>query len=212
MPIDTFLFDLDGTLVDSAGDLTTAVNRLRGELGLPPLALPTVRGYVGDGATMLLTRALPEGWFTPARLQRFLHFYGEHLLDSTGPYPGILDFLHRHRGAPMAVVTNKPYEMARRLLHGLGLREFFPVVLGGESCPTKKPDPGPVLCALSKLGSRPENAVMIGDHHTDLLAGRGAGVRTCFCAWGIGRDGGVFHDFRAQSPNDLLRLFPAEGA
>ncbi len=210
MSFDTFLFDLDGTLVDSARDLATAVNRLRAELGLPPLDLNTVRSYVGNGARVLLTRALPADAFSPERLQRFLHLYGEHLTDTTVVYPGIREFLTRHRGDRLAVVTNKPLNFARELLRRLDLFALFPLVLGAESAAEKKPHPAPVLLALEQLGSRPEQAVMIGDHHTDLRAGRAAGVKTCFCAWGMGNDGGIAGDFRAAEPADLLRLFPAD--
>ncbi len=208
MPFKTFLFDLDGTLIDSVADLATAVNLMRAELELPALDIPTVRTYVGDGATMLLRRALPEGWFSEARLQRFLDLYSQHLMEQTVIYPGILEFLELHSGRPMAVVTNKPLGFSLRLLDGLGLSRFFPVVLGGESCPAKKPDPAPGREALRLLGAEAKSAVMIGDHHTDLKAGRGAGVRTCFCAWGIGTDGGEPYDFHAGSPLDLPRLFP----
>jgi phosphoglycolate phosphatase len=203
---ETFLFDLDGTLIDSVADLATAVNLLRGELDLPPLDHPTVRSFVGDGATLLVRRALPEGWFSPAQLQRFLVLYAAHLQEQTVVYPGIRDFLERLEGQRLAVVTNKPLDLSLRLLDGLGLRRHFPVVLGGESCAAKKPDPLPVLEALRRLGATPQGAVMIGDHHTDLRAGRAAGVATCFCAWGIGEDGGEPCDFRAERPADLARL------
>jgi len=212
MSIDTFLFDLDGTLVDSVTALATAVNLLRAELSLPPLGLATVRTYVGDGATALVQRALPAGLFSPKRLGRFLALYGEHLLESTLPYPGIVPFLRfqAQRGARMAVVTNKPYRLTLPLLAGLGLDVFFPVVIGGDSCREKKPHPEPVVQALRGLGADAAMAVMIGDHRTDLAAGRAAGIRTCFCAWGIGHDGGLPADFRAAEPDELLRLFPAE--
>lgn len=203
---DTFLFDLDGTLVDSAADLATSINRLRQELSLPPLAPATVRSYVGDGARLLVTRSLPE--FSEEHLRRFLQIYGRHLLDQTAPYPGIREFLSEQRRRRLAVVTNKPLQLSLDLLQGLDLLHFFPVVLGGDSCTEKKPHPAPLQRALQQLGSRPERAVMIGDHHTDLLAGRAAGVKTCFCAWGIGHDGGLASDYRAASPADLPRLFP----
>ncbi len=206
MPFSTLLFDLDGTLVDSVADLATGVNLLRQELGLPPLELPAVRGMVGDGATMLVRRSLPEGLFSEERLRRFLALYGEHLLERTTVYPGIREFLEQHRDRKMAVVTNKPLFLTLPLLDGLGLRPFFPVVIGGECCGARKPDPAPVLEALRRLGAEPATAVFIGDHHTDLAAGRAAGVKTCFCAWGIGHDGGQPADYRAATPADLDRL------
>jgi phosphoglycolate phosphatase len=208
--LDTFLFDLDGTLIDSAADLATGINLLRGELQLLPLDLATVRSYVGDGATALVRRALPEGWFSDAYLQRFLALYAAHLQEQTVVYPGIGEFLARLEGKRLAVVTNKPLDFSLRLLDGLGLRRHFPVILGGESCARKKPDPLPVLEALRQLGATPESAVMIGDHHTDLRAAKAAGVRCCFCAWGIGQDGGEPCDYRAATPADLPRLLLPE--
>lgn len=212
MRIDAFLFDLDGTLVDSVADLATAVNLLRAELDLSPLDQATVRGYVGDGATWLVRRALPAGAFCTKRLQRFLELYAEHLLDTTRLYPDILPFLERQADWPLAVVTNKPLALTLPLLRGLDLERFFPVVIGGDSCARKKPAPEPVLHALAELATPAATAVLIGDHHTDLRAGAAAGVRTCFCAWGLGNDGGQPSDFRAGRPADLARLFPGGAA
>ena len=203
---DSYLFDLDGTLIDSVADLATAINLLRGELVLAPLDLSTVRGFVGDGATALVQRALPADRYDAAQLQRFLALYGAHLQEQTLVYPGIREFLERLEGKGLAVVSNKPLDLALRLLDGLGLRRYFPGVLGGESCAAKKPDPQPVREALRRLGAPAQSAVMLGDHHTDLRAGRAAGVATCFCAWGIGEDGGEPCDFRAGTPADLVRL------
>jgi len=212
MHFETLLFDLDGTLVDSVADLAAAVNLLRAEEGLPPHDLPTVRRHVGDGATALVQRSLPNGHFSEERLRRFLALYGEHLLDATFVYPGIRDFLEARQaaGTKMAVVTNKPHRLSLLLLAGLGLSGYFPVVVGGDSCRQKKPHPEPVVRALRLLGANAASAVLIGDHHTDLAAGRAAGIRTCFCAWGIGHDGGLPRDFSAGTPGELLRLFPAE--
>lgn len=205
-----FLFDLDGTLVDSLTDLATAINLLRHELSLPPLDLPSVRSYVGDGATALVRRALPPGSFTNEKLERFLNLYCEHLLDTTRLYPGILDFLARHRQQPLAVVTNKPLGLTRKLLSGLELDHYFPVVVGGDSCAEKKPSPVPVRWALERLGVEATDAVLIGDHHTDLSAGQAAGVRTCFCRWGLGERGGIDPDFQADTAEALLQLFPGK--
>ena len=206
--ITTFLFDLDGTLVDSATDLATSVNLLRQEHDLPPLDLATVRSYVGDGATMLIRRAMPEGEFRVEQLHRFLELYSQHLVEVTSPYPGITEFLERHRQMKMAVVTNKPVELSRQLLDRLDLSRYFKSVIGGDSFDRKKPSAKPLLAALEQLGSSPNEAVMIGDHHTDLHAGNAAGVATCFCSWGLGNTGDAIPTWRVNSVNELSRLFP----
>jgi phosphoglycolate phosphatase len=210
LPLDTFLLDLDGTLVDSVADLATAVNLLRADLDLPPLDTPTVRGYVGDGAGMLVRRALPQGAFTPTLLQQFLIYYEAHLLEQTFIYPGIMEFLESHRHKKMAVVTNKPHRHSLALLRGLGLLPYFGSVIGGDSCTDKKPHPAQLHLALAELESTSQKAVMIGDHHTDLRAGVAAGVKTCFCSWGLGGHDGLPYDYLAETPHDLCRLFPGE--
>ena len=206
--ITTFLFDLDGTLVDSATDLATSVNLLRQEHDLPPLDLDTVRSYVGDGANMLIRRAMPEGEFKVGQLHRFLELYSQHLVEVTSPYSGITEFLERHRQMKMAVVTNKPVELSRQLLDRLDLSHYFKIVIGGDSFDRKKPSAIPLLAALEQLGSAPDEAVMIGDHHTDLHAGNAAGVATCFCSWGLGNTGDAIPTWRVHSVSELSRLFP----
>ncbi len=208
MNIDTFLFDLDGTLVDSVNDLATGLNLLREELSLPPLPVHRVRACVGDGATQLVKRALTEIPFCEKNLQRFLTLYGEHLLDATTIYPGIRDFLDSHRHHRLGIVTNKPHTYTLPLLDGLGLSSYFAVVVGGDSCSEKKPHPAPILYALQQLGKTAATAVMIGDHHTDLRSGAAAGTRTCFCSWGIGHHGDAPYDDLASAPKELLRLYP----
>lgn len=207
-PPDFLLFDLDGTLVDSVPDLALAVNLLRAELGLSVLPLPVVATMVGDGAAMLVRRALGDDRFSESQLQRFLHLYRAHLLDSTRCFPGITELLHRHDPQRMAVITNKPHDLSCALLEGLGIRDRFAVLVGGDSLQCKKPSPLPVHFALKQLGAAAQQSVMIGDHHNDLRAGRGAGTATCFCSYGLGDDQGLPCDFRAADPSDLLSLFP----
>jgi len=200
------LFDLDGTLVDSLADLATGINLLRGELDLPPLTIPAVRACVGDGATMLVRRALGAGLFTPARLQRFLTLYGEHFAETTTLYPGIQTCLDLFAERPLAVVTNKPYQLTIDLLDALDLTRYFPVIIGGDSCPVKKPDPTPIKIALHRLGATAAGAIMIGDHHTDLRAGQAAGLDVCFCSWGFGDDGGCTPTHRVANVTELLQV------
>lgn len=206
MSFATLIFDLDGTLVDSLVDLGNAVNRLRDDLQLPPLVLAEISACVGDGARLLVERTLPEGHFSEERLQQFLEHYRQHLVEETKPYPGVVACLEACRDRSMAVVTNKPIDFTLSILERLGLRHYFPVVIGGDSLPTKKPDPAPVVQALAELGQPAESALMIGDHVNDLLAGQGAGTRTCFCRWGLGEHQGVSHDFEVATPLALYEL------
>jgi len=208
MSINSFLFDLDGTLVDSIPDLAKSINLLRGELGLPPVTSDQVRSYVGDGVGLLLQRALPEQLFSQDRRKRFMEIYTDHLTDETLVYPGIVAFLEMHRNQPMAVVTNKPQMLAEIIVERLGLARFFQDVIGAELALERKPHPDMVNHALKRLGSRPERTVLLGDHHVDLRAAHAAGVKSCFCAWGLGHDDGLRADFQAETAADLPRLFP----
>jgi len=206
------LFDLDGTLVDSVADLTLSLNLLGEELGQSPLTIPQVRNIVGDGATRLIKRAFGEENYQRDHLLRFLKIYTDHLTDNTTPYPGILKLLSRYPSERMAVVTNKPYQLTVDLLSALDMSQYFKVVIGGDSYPQKKPDPLPVVKALEALGAYPQQAVMVGDHHTDLYSARSAGVKTCFCAYGLGHTDGLIPDYHAENSQDLLRLFPGNAA
>lgn len=202
------LFDLDGTLVDSVADLTLALNLLADELHLPHLTRQRVKSIVGDGVSKLIKRAYGEEVYKREHLFRFLDIYGEHLLDNTRCYPGIEELLASYPAENLAVVTNKPYQLTMKLLAGLDLLESFKVIVGGDSFAEKKPHPLPVINTLKELGATPDQAVMIGDHHTDLHSGKDAGTAICFCSYGLGNTGGVIPDFTAESSADLLQLFP----
>lgn len=208
MPINAFLFDLDGTLVDSIPDLTRAVNLLRNELGLADLSCDQVRTYVGDGVGLLLQRALPEELFSPDRRQRFMAIYAEHLTDETAVYPGIFEFLDMHRDKPMAIVTNKPQHLAEVIVDRLQLAPFFAEVIGAELALQRKPHPDMVHHALKQLACDAHQTVLFGDHHVDLRAARAAGVKSCFCAWGLGHEDGLQADFWATTTADLPIIFP----
>ena len=209
MSIDTFLFDLDGTLVDSIPDLTKAINLLRAELDLAAVTSNEVRSYVGDGVGLLLQRALPQEHVDLARRKRFMEIYTEHLTDETVIYPGIISFLEMHRDKPMAVVTNKPQHLADIIVNRLGLSPFFQSVIGAELALQRKPHPDMVHHAIAQLDCVPERTVLLGDHHVDLRAAHAANVKSCFCAWGLGHDDGLSADFQAATPADLPSLFPA---
>ncbi|WP_022663838.1 HAD family hydrolase [Desulfospira joergensenii] len=202
------LFDLDGTLIDSLPDLALALNLLRAELDVPALSQEQAGAMVGDGVSLLVQRALGDDLFKPEHVLRFLELYDLHLLDNTRCYEGIKDLLQSHPARRMGVVTNKPHGQTIEILSGLGLQGHFGVIIGGDSLERKKPDPLPVQKALETLGADARQAVMIGDHHTDIKAGRAAGTATCFCTYGFGSNGGLASNFQAHAAGDLLDLFP----
>jgi phosphoglycolate phosphatase len=207
----TLLLDLDGTLVDSAPDLLAAANRLMAARGLPPFALSEVLRMIGDGVPALVTRALAARGlpFDPAALTAFSADYEAHLADSSRPYPGVFSGLHAMRAAGwrLAVCTNKPEALARRLLATLGLLDFFAVIGGGDSFAVRKPDPGHLLATLAAAGGAPRAAVAVGDHHNDVAAAAGAGIPCIFALWGYGHLGnGEEAAAQAVSFNEVLAL------
>ena len=181
------IFDLDGTLVDSKKDLTSSVNYLRLQYGLPELSEAQVSVFIGDGALMLVRRAL-EGTVSEDKvqsaLQLFLSYYREHMLDQTNLYPGVRATLERLQDCTLAVLTNKPVRFSTLMLQGLGILDRFAVVYGGNSFERKKPDPVGILQILSDTNARSQNTWMIGDSAIDVLTGRNAGVTTCGVTWG----------------------------
>jgi len=200
------LFDLDGTLINSAADLTTAVNCLRHDDGLAPLPVAEVAGMVGDGVRILVSRALPRECQRPDSVGRFLAYYQQHLCDQTLPYPGVPELLREFRSHAKAVVTNKPLALTHEILARLGLSDAFLCVVGGDSYAEKNPHPLPVLKSLEIMRCPPRDAVMIGDHHTDLDAGREAGCRTCFCNWGLGNRGEAIPCWEVSDAGQLAKL------
>jgi phosphoglycolate phosphatase len=174
------VFDLDGTLIDSAPDLAQAVNALLAELGKPPLTEAAIRPMIGDGARLLLARALAAAGLDapPHAFDRFMEHYLAHVADRTRPYPDVLSTLQalRVRGYAMGICTNKPFEATQRVLEAYGLAGFFGAVIGGDSLPQRKPDPEPLLAAIAGLGGTRSQAVMIGDSANDVLCARAAAV------------------------------------
>jgi phosphoglycolate phosphatase len=186
----TAIFDLDGTLVDSLPDIHAALARLMVARGESIFSLPDVRGFIGDGVPTLLARAFAaRGKVQDAvALPEFLADYEANAAIHTRAFDGIPAVLDALQGAGwrLAVCTNKPVAAARILLDALGLSARFAALGGGDSFPVRKPDPAHLLATLREAGGDPASAVMIGDHHNDIAAGRGAGMPAVFCAWGYG--------------------------
>lgn len=184
------VFDLDGTLVDSAPDLHAALDRLMALKRLPGFARAEVVAMIGDGVRVLLERAYAARGITldETGLQHFMTDYEANAAVLTRAFDGIPELLGglRDAGWRLAVCTNKPEGAARVLLSGLGLNDHFSALCGGDSFPMRKPDPGHLRATLAAAGAMPEDAVMIGDHRNDIEAARGAGVRAIFAGWGYG--------------------------
>ena len=187
------VFDLDGTLIDSRKDLSESVNAMLRVFGLPAQEENRIASYIGDGAGMLVGRALAAAGADPAlqpvALESFLDYYREHKLDHTRAYPGVAEQLSALRdampGARMAVLTNKPVRASREICEGLGLAQFFFEIYGGNSFATKKPEPEGLLKLIAKAGVRPEETVMIGDSDVDIRTARAAGAWSLGCRYGL---------------------------
>ena len=221
MPLRLLVFDLDGTLIDSEQDLANAVNATLAHLHRPPLPIAVIRGYIGDGASALLRRALTVGKradtlseLDHARaLDFFLTHYRAHKLDNTRLYPGVLDTLNALRAAlpdaRMAVLTNKPVRPSREICAGLGLAHLFFQIYGGESFPTKKPDPlglntliheaSAHLKAAGQPALTPDQTIMIGDSPVDIATAHAAGTLSIGCTFGLNDPAAV----RAAHPTHL---------
>jgi len=197
------IFDLDGTLIDSKLDLVHSVNAARGFMGLPPISEELVASYVGNGAPVLMRRALgPEASEEDVRrsLEFFLAYYRDHMLDNTRMYPGVkpaLDRLHES-GARLAVLTNKPVRFSRAIVEGLGLGRHFFQVYGGNSFEQKKPDPIGVETLLKECGAERDRTIMVGDSGVDVRTARNARIRACGVSYGFQPEG------FEQDPPDLL--------
>ncbi|MBW2645257.1 MAG: HAD-IA family hydrolase [Deltaproteobacteria bacterium] len=197
--IDTIIFDLDGTLVDSIADIALAVNLMRKGLGLLPLPETEVISYVGDGSKKLVERSLRgESTKFVEGLKLFMKYYREHFLDQTRLMPGVVETLERFSDKNLALVTNKMVAFTEEILNGLKIRDYFGLILGGDSTEKIKPDPEPILQVLEYFRTPSKRAVMIGDHYTDLKAGKAAGVWTCFVD-GFGRMGDVLPDISIEN-------------
>jgi 2-phosphoglycolate phosphatase len=188
---DAVLFDLDGTVLDTAPDLLATMNTLRSRRGLPAIALNGFRDQVSRGARAMLGVGLPgfahlQGDALATIVDEFLAAYEEEIFRDSVLFPGMASVMNvlDARGIPMAIVTNKPVRMAERLLDAMQLSSRFAVLLGGDSLAERKPHPLPVLTACARMGVDPVRAVFVGDDARDVQAGAAAGCRTVAVAWG----------------------------
>jgi phosphoglycolate phosphatase len=209
------VFDLDGTLVDSAGDIAASVNAALARLapGSPPLPLARVTGFVGDGARTLIERVLRYQGLAlepDAVLPVYLECYRERLLATTRLYPGIEDALSglAAKGATLAVLTNKPGDMSRALLEGLGAGLRFARVWGGGDTPARKPDPAGLVALAAELDAPLASTWMVGDSAIDVQTARAAGAMAAGVGWGFDLNAlrSAAPDKFVENPQELVRL------
>ncbi len=211
------VFDLDGTLIDSRIDLCNSVNATLTHLGKPTLPEAVIAGYIGDGVSMLIRRALgdPSGdihdeEYVNEALTFFLSYYRVHKLDYTYVYPGVIEALETIREMlphlPMAVLTNKPVNPSRDICTHFGLNRFFFQNYGGNSFHTKKPDPLGLITLIEEANIldptqpliTPATTIMIGDSDVDILTARNCGARSIGCTFGLAP-----HTLAAAQPDQL---------
>lgn len=188
------VFDLDGTLLDTAPDLLRALNRVLCDEGLSAVQRADVAGLFGHGARALIGEGFRRGNRSldavrlPELVERFIAFYAADIAGETRPYPGLVDALTRlsRRGFGLAVCTNKREALSHAVLRGTCLDAFFAAVVGGDSLPEQKPHPHPLLEAIVRSGGTPEAAIMVGDSETDMATARAAGVPSIAVDFGYG--------------------------
>lgn len=206
------LFDLDGTLVDSAPDLVDAINRVRADHGRAPIALSALRPVVSKGGRSMLAVAFPDYSDTQreALLAPFLAYYGQANVCRSVVFDGIADVLDglEQRGLVWGIVTNKPIALARDVVAGFGWQARSAVLLGGDSLPRRKPDPDQLLKACADLSLDPANCLYVGDDLRDVIAAKAAGMKAVVALWGYrGSDENPAHwggDVLLEQPRHLL--------
>jgi phosphoglycolate phosphatase len=196
-----YVFDLDGTLIDSKIDIVNSVNAMLIDLGREELPVDLVASYVGHGAPRLVASALGEESLQDERenaLRIFLVHYEKRKLDCTRAYPGVVEGLAALAGAGqvMAVLTNKPTKISLEILEALGLSKYFRTIYGGDSFETKKPDPAGAQVILGKLGVGAKEAAMVGDSDVDIQTARNAGMFAVAVKYGFGK-----HDAATVAPD-----------
>jgi phosphoglycolate phosphatase len=204
------IFDLDGTLVDSRADLAAGINHMRTHFGLRPLPLDTVAGYIGSGVRNLVKRSL-QGADVPFEEALSINraYYNAHLVVHTCTYPGVHSGIRTlaEAGHKLAVLSNKPGDSSRAIIRHFGLDGFFTTIIGGGDVEKLKPAPDGVYECFAASGLDGSAAWMIGDHHTDLVVAKNAGIKSAFASYGFGDILDHKADARFDSFAELVQFY-----
>lgn len=203
------MFDLDGTLVDTVQDITDALNYALRPYDIKRLTAGDTIEMVGEGVSRLVEKAVPIGklYLKNDVMSRFIEYYSEHLVDNSKEYPFVRNTLENLTGFRKAVISNKREAPSKRLLEELGLAEYFDLIIGSDTTGKRKPSPDPVLYAITKLGSNPKEAIIVGDSNYDIEAGEKAGVKTIAVTYGYRpRESLLKADYIIDDIRDLVQL------
>lgn len=212
LAVNSLLFDLDGTLIDSKTDLANSINLMLADLGRTTLSEATVGGFVGDGVRVLVRRCLtatdpnhqpPDDALHAKGIALMHSHYANEMLKTTRLYPQVPETLEAFEGRRKAVVTSKEVRFTRIILEHFDIAKYFDAIVGGDTTPARKPDPGPVLEAMRQLSSSARETVMIGDSENDVIAGKRAGTLTCAVSFGFRSA----EELRATEPDLLIERF-----
>lgn len=211
MSYDFLIFDLDGTLVDSQKDITTAINDVRKKFGFEPLTIEKVRSYLGSGVKALVDRAVPEknDELLSAALKEFKHYYAQCLTDTTVPYKGVEQMLASLKNKKKSILSNKTEIFSYEIVKRLGLLKYFVEVWGGDTAGVKKPDPKPIFDLIDKTGSDPAKTVMIGDSENDFKAAKAAGIASIAVLYGYSDLEFIKKckpDYIVEKPEDIIQI------
>jgi phosphoglycolate phosphatase len=210
--IDLMIFDFDGTLINSGSDLVTAVNHTLKTLGIPVLKKEKIREFVGDGVRKLVERSLGDAShdkFDEA-LDLFMSYYDEHLLDTTGLCPGVVETLDYFKMKKKVIVTNKLYSFTLKIAKRLKITQYFDDILGADSSPYKKPDSRVIRPLMKKYNVDDKHTVVIGDGNNDVLVAKNAGVLSCAMLNGLGNKDELLQlkpDYFCENIKELKNLF-----
>ncbi|WP_022849969.1 HAD family hydrolase [Limisalsivibrio acetivorans] len=203
--VETAVFDLDGTVLDTLNDIHESLMETLELNGRPTFDIDVTAGYVGNGLPKLLERAVGKEYYTEELLEHFRDVYNRRMVETTTYYSGVEEMLSvlKSMGIRLIVLSNKARIFTDGIITGLGADRYFDAWYGGDSFPEKKPSPLPLQVIMRRFASPIEKTVIIGDNYTDIESGHAAGVKTCFCEYGYGKLASVEPDYRASKPSDI---------
>ncbi|PLX69750.1 MAG: phosphoglycolate phosphatase [Denitrovibrio sp.] len=205
------IFDMDGTIIDTIGDIHSCLNKTMMVYNLPISTLENTKENVGNGMRQLVINTAGENNFIDQMETHFRAIYKQHMMDTTDIMPGfrdVLDYLEKS-DITAVILSNKIRQISDDMMKSFGIEKYFHEWYGGDSFNVKKPSSVGVKSIIKNLGATPSKTIMIGDSYSDILAGQGAGAKTCFCSYGYGNLKNTNADYIVDSPAELINILEA---